>query len=196
MTRGKKVAPSGVIAFEPKLCTGCGTCEIMCSSRDTGISNPKWSCITIHYDPTEAESFCDVCNQCPYPACLYACPEIAISVDEETGARYIDPEKCDQCGTCLNACPFTPDKAMIKRCEDQNGPVYIKCDLCRGRPQGPMCVQFCPTCALTFVDASSRKRRSVQKKRREEGKVNDVLSQDFFKTDSEKEKGGQKDKTT
>jgi len=137
MTRGKKVAPSGVIAFEPKLCTGCGTCEIMCSSRDTGISNPKWSCITIHYDPTEAESFCDVCNQCPYPACLYACPKKAISVDEETGARYIDPEKCDQCGTCLDACPFTPDKAMIKRCEDQNGPVCIKMRSMQGQAPGP-----------------------------------------------------------
>src|SRR5210317_1548205 len=109
MTDTIKVPISGVIAFDPDACTGCGTCELACSSRAGNIINPKWSCITVHYDSTQGEASHDVCIQCRYPSCLYACPSDAIAVDEKTGARYMDQDKCVACGSCQKACPFTPD---------------------------------------------------------------------------------------
>lgn len=190
MTNVAKLPISGVIAFVQDVCTGCGTCELVCSSRLEGISNPKLSCITIYYNPVEGEPTHDICNQCEYPPCVYACPGDAILVDEVTGARYIDEETCVDCGLCYEACPYTPDRAMIKTRVEDDKEKYFKCDLCKDRPEGPMCVQYCPTRALIFVNASSRKRGDRGEKDTEQGKVADILSKNFFKPTSEQEKGG------
>ena len=156
--KATRVPPSGVITFEPEICTGCGSCELICSLAHDAESNPAFSRITIHYDPLEAEATYDVCQQCRYPSCLYACPVEAILIHEESGARYIDDETCTGCGLCYKACPFMPERTMIKIREGDERKEYIKCDLCKDQQDGPMCVQYCPTEALTLVPAKSRKR--------------------------------------
>jgi carbon-monoxide dehydrogenase iron sulfur subunit len=188
MTDTIKVPISGVIAFDPDACTGCGTCELACSSRSGNIINPKWSCITVHYDSTQGEASHDVCVQCRYPSCLYACPSDAIAVDEKTGARYMDQDKCVACGSCQKACPFTPDRAMIKSREANGKNEYFKCDLCKDQNEGPMCVQFCPSKALSFVSARNRKKGLVDLEEADQNKMVSPMKHDFFKPESKQEK--------
>lgn len=149
---------SGVVVMDPTACTGCGTCELVCSSRDTSVAHPALSCITLRYDPWEGAAGCDICLQCEYPACLYACPQGAIAEDEVTGARYIDPMRCKGCGTCFRACPLTPERPVIKFRTVEGRRKYFKCDLCRGQEGGPRCVRYCPTGALRLIAAPERMR--------------------------------------
>jgi carbon-monoxide dehydrogenase iron sulfur subunit len=158
---------SGVIRADADLCMTCRECEVACSLSHDGECNPGLSRIHIEYDdfrpgpPTIV-----VCKQCDWPACYYACAakwgEPAIHIDPQSGARYIDPSLCRGCGTCLKACPLTPEN------EETSPPVigykpvgrkrvYLKCDLCIARPEGPACVQICPGQALTFVPAEGRR---------------------------------------
>jgi Fe-S-cluster-containing hydrogenase component 2 len=119
-----------------------------------------------------------------YFACAAKWGEPAIRIDADeyiradehirphSGARYIDPSLCRGCGACLKACPLTPERKEPAReepaPEEQAPPVigykavgrkrvYLKCDLCFTRPEGPACVQICPGNALTFVSAERRK---------------------------------------
>jgi len=83
-----------------------------------------------------------VCEQCANPYCQNVCPTGAISLNEETGAREVDPDTCIGCGLCAKYCPrgvvfLDPDLGKA-----------VKCDLCGGEPQ---CVEACPTGALEII---------------------------------------------
>ncbi|MBU2607880.1 MAG: 4Fe-4S binding protein, partial [Chloroflexi bacterium] len=54
---------------------------------------------------TEAERcfHCGNCNLCEN--CYVFCPDIAISLDEETGSLIIDRTICKSCGICIKECP-------------------------------------------------------------------------------------------
>ena len=54
---------------------------------------------------TEAERcfHCGNCNLCEN--CYIFCPDIAISLDEETGSLIIDRTLCKSCGICIKECP-------------------------------------------------------------------------------------------
>jgi Fe-S-cluster-containing hydrogenase component 2 len=152
---------SGIIEVNEELCLTCRECEVSCSLYHESECNPSLSRIRIQYDdftPGPPEIF--VCKQCDWPACYYACVALwddpAILIDKSTGARYIDPEKCRGCGACMRACPLTPERSIINLKRVGNKKVYLKCDLCRGRAEGPVCVQICPGNALRFVPAEER----------------------------------------
>lgn len=153
------------LRFDPKLCAGCGYCEIACAQfheGDAGATNrnhftakpliksmgvspisanaPGWP------QPLAMATFADFstnefCRQCDSPECLDVCPENAIYVDPKTGARVVDESKCQGCGDCVDACQFD----MIHINPDTQ--TAYKCDLCGGDPQ---CVAWCPTKAITF----------------------------------------------
>lgn len=138
---GTKLA-QGRVVHNPDICSGCRTCEIVCSVYHDGKASSsrsrlQWSknvmdaCITDIY----------TCRQCAGPECVAVCPSGALSIDEQTGARVIDEETCVGCRLCEGACPVTP--SMIRYDEKAN--TCFKCDLCGGDPQ---CVKFCPTGAL------------------------------------------------
>ena len=152
---------SGVIEVDEDLCMTCRECEVSCSLYHDGECNPSLSRIRIWYDDfTPGAPSVVVCKQCDWPACYYACAsrwdDPAIRIDEATGARYIDPEKCRGCKACMNACPMTPERAVISFKKVGNKRIYFKCDLCRDRAEGPVCVQICPGNALEFVPAEER----------------------------------------
>ena len=151
-----KLPRSGVIQVNSELCLTCRECEVACSLYHEDECRPSVSRIRLSFDDfTPGIPSLTVCKQCDWPACLYACQsrwdEPAISIDEGTGARVIDPLLCRGCGACVRACPLTPERTVIVAKKVDGKRVYLKCDLCFDRPEGPVCVQICPVGALTYV---------------------------------------------
>ncbi|MBI4495033.1 MAG: 4Fe-4S dicluster domain-containing protein [Chloroflexi bacterium] len=164
---GARVAEA-VVFPDPSLCIGCLTCEVICSRvhQEAGLSAlPR---IRIYNDPKvkvdpEVErnypgrgSFTQTpCLQCPAPECLSVCPVSALQVEPRTGARYIREDRCVSCGRCAEACPFPVwDEARATSGEklgqksrityDPDRDIFVKCDLCYFRAEGPACAERCP----------------------------------------------------
>jgi len=66
--------------------------------------------------------------------------------DPETGNVTGDSNRCVGCWMCLMVCPFG---AIAHNVETG---IAVKCDLCKDEPEGPSCVQACPTKALVYCD--------------------------------------------
>lgn len=127
----------------PKKCNGCRICELVCSNRIfPDACNPRYALLRIE-DRSLDKDVPVVCRECPSPGCKEACTRGAFYRDEVTGALKIDPTLCDNCGDCVRGCPFD---VMV---EPFSMNVPLKCDFCDG---DPLCVKFCPTGALEFLD--------------------------------------------
>lgn len=145
-----RTAPiAGRIAHNPDLCAGCGVCGLMCSLYQEQEASRHLSRSEIVREPFEASYSLNVCRQCPSPSCYQACPlkDSALRIDKTTGVKYIDSESCDGCGDCTRACPMEPARVKF----DPDKQVALKCDLCRKRENGPICVEYCSQQALTIV---------------------------------------------
>jgi carbon-monoxide dehydrogenase iron sulfur subunit len=135
------------IFYDSASCSGCRTCEAVCSLFHEGKVSPDLSRIRIstwEYEGWRSEIY--VCKQCQGAECLAACHWGSISIDEQTGAKVIDEEKCNGCKECVEVCPCSPS------CIGYNAEkaVCFKCDLCGGDPQ---CVKYCQEGALSFKEA-------------------------------------------
>jgi len=154
---------SGVIQVDEHPCMTCRECEVACSLAHEGECNPALSRIRIVFDDF-SPGFPDmrVCKQCDWPACYYACAAVneeqALRIDPVTGARYVLESACRGCGACARACPLTPERSVIALKKVGRKRISFKCDLCKDRPAGPVCVQVCPGKALTYIPAAERKR--------------------------------------
>jgi carbon-monoxide dehydrogenase iron sulfur subunit len=144
---------SGVIVHNPDLCRGCFICELACSAYHEGECSSYLSRIHVNAQDLDLNFPAVVCAQCSSPSCYFACPlkDSALPIDAETGACYINEDECTGCGECAEACPL-PSKPIWSK---QSG-TFFKCDLCRGRKGGPICVELCPRKALTFVARGKR----------------------------------------
>ncbi|MBQ9955502.1 MAG: 4Fe-4S dicluster domain-containing protein [Eggerthellaceae bacterium] len=132
----------GRVVHDSDICSGCRTCEAVCTLYHEGVSGSELSRLKWDKDTMDA-CITDIytCKQCAGAECMAVCPTGALHVDETTGARVIDEKKCTGCQLCMAACPCNPP--MIKYNAAKN--VCFKCDLCGGDPQ---CVKFCPMGAL------------------------------------------------
>jgi Fe-S-cluster-containing hydrogenase component 2 len=161
-TKPTKLQRAGVIQVDPEKCQACRECEMACSLAHEGECNPALARIRVVFDDY-AIGLPDirVCKQCDWPACYYAClgkwGDSAILIDARTGARYVDPDKCRGCGACARACPLTPERPVLHARKVGRKSIYYKCDLCRDRAGGPLCVAICPGNALTFTPAEKRR---------------------------------------
>jgi carbon-monoxide dehydrogenase iron sulfur subunit len=130
-------------------CTGCHTCELMCSFAHHGEFNPRKARIRTTVFLHEELAVPVICSQCEDAWCQRICPAGAISKTTlpASGARLVqvDEQKCVGCRMCVMACPFG---AM--RIGEQGH--AEKCDLCDGDPR---CAQFCPRGALGFAEAQT-----------------------------------------
>jgi len=126
-------------------CTGCRTCEAVCSAMHAGGSNPTRSRIHVVKWEWEGVMIPIMCFQCQDAPCLMACPVSALSRDEELGRVVIDYDRCIGCKLCITVCPFGGMGF------DSVANIVMKCDFCDGTP---FCVRFCSTQAIEFVDAS------------------------------------------
>jgi len=154
---------SGVIEVDESLCLTCRECEVSCSLYHEGECNPSLSRIRVAFDDfVPGPPSIVVCKQCDWPACYYACAarweEPAMAIDEASGVRYVDSEKCRGCGSCMRACPLTPERSVMSFKEVERSRVYFKCDLCYNRARGPVCVEVCPGKAVKFVPADGRRK--------------------------------------
>lgn len=142
-----------VIHVEPKRCTGCKSCEIVCSLYHEGEVNPAKSRISVMSWEKEGIDIPVLCQQCEDPPCQDACPTHALYREKATGAMLINEEACIGCRMCILACPFGAPSVR-----GETGEV-IKCDLCGGDPQ---CVRFCEPKAIQYME---RAKISLSKKR-------------------------------
>lgn len=142
-----------VLAIDYQKCTGCRLCELVCSVKHEGVSNPTRSRIKIEKWESEGLYIPMSCQQCEDAPCMAVCPVKAISRDETLDRITVDYDVCIGCRACVAVCPFG---AMSFDTIDRK---VIKCDLCDGDPQ---CVRFCDMKAVDYVDAD---RVSVFKKR-------------------------------
>ena len=145
---GKIALAKGVVLADKSVCSGCRTCEVVCSNFNSeGRNSAALSRLILDKDYVRGDYQPRVCFQCLDPPCLPACPVDALRVDKESGtyARVIDESVCIGCKKCLEACDryFVLPRPRF----DPEKEICIKCHLCLGDPK---CVKYCPTGALRF----------------------------------------------
>lgn len=119
-------------------CSGCRTCQVICSLHNFSENNPKKAAISIigHF-PSPGHYEIRVCDQCG--VCYATCSAEAIY--EKNGIYFVDKEKCTGCGECIEACP---SGAMMQHPAEK---APIKCVAC-GK-----CVELCQRGAIYDADA-------------------------------------------
>lgn len=133
-------------------CTGCRTCEVVCSfSRNRRINPRKARIEVVRVDKTGLD-IPVVCVQCAKPRCAEVCPSGAILKDD-VGIVRLDEEKCVGCGICADACAI----GAIRIDPDSKMPLI--CDLCGGKPK---CVDWCKPNALIFNSSPEKGKRKWQ----------------------------------
>ncbi len=136
-----------------RICSGCETCQLMCSLEHTGAFNPLRSRIKV-VPLSVGVTIPVTCQQCEDPWCQKACPEKAIVPHKGLSIPVVDEKKCTGCMNCIGACPFG---IMVF---DPGKKKALKCDLCGGTPA---CVQHCPSKVLVLAghgeSAEIRRRR-------------------------------------
>jgi Fe-S-cluster-containing hydrogenase component 2 len=139
------------INVDSRLCNGCGLCELACSLVKEGSCNPSLSRIHVAKDHERQEFKLTVCHQCVIPYCMSVCSQDAIKV--KYGALVILEGQCTGCGLCGERCPFNSNQKIIFAHPLKS--VYVKCDLCIERQDGPACVSVCPTGAISLKEKKS-----------------------------------------
>jgi carbon-monoxide dehydrogenase iron sulfur subunit len=142
------------IAVDLEKCTGCRTCELVCSFERSGVFNPKKSAIRVVKEDLMGLDGPLVCQFCRNPQCVAACPEGALAKDPTLGFITVDETKCTGCRLCEEACPF----GAVSFHPEVDKPII--CNLCGGKPA---CVEWCDVGALAFSSAKSAE--GVQAKR-------------------------------
>lgn len=128
----------------PKVCTGCRSCELECSFYHYNENNPARALLRIAKVEEKSLDIPVVCRHCMKAPCMNACPVEAIIRDPQTNAVKILQDKCIGCRACVTACPFNIIVVDPKSNEVR------KCDLCDGNPR---CASVCPTKAIVFARA-------------------------------------------
>ncbi|MBW2143230.1 MAG: (4Fe-4S)-binding protein [Deltaproteobacteria bacterium] len=140
MKAEKKKKIIKVIKIDVDKCNGCRACEVICSTFHAApkysSNNPARSRIRVIHDPLK-----DL--YVPVYAGEYAEAECA-GRDKYT----IDGKEYDECAFCRASC------ASRDQFREPDSGLPLKCDMCESDPplSEPMCVQWCITDALTFVE--------------------------------------------
>jgi len=160
VTKQISVPVSGYISWDATKCVSCGRCKAACAVYHEGGTAPLLSGIgwfeNKWFDGWDGEvpAYPFFCQQCDAPDCYTQCPlkDSALCIDATTGARYVDKTKCTGCGMCVQVCPLDPPRVNVDPAQNK----AIKCDLCKGRTGGPVCVYVCDRLALTLVTKDAR----------------------------------------
>jgi Fe-S-cluster-containing hydrogenase components 2 len=141
-------------------CIGCRTCEVACvvahqDTQDCASVSREAFFPRIQVVKGDMLSSAVACHQCEDAPCANVCPTGAIRREKSHVA--VDQTRCIGCKSCMVACPFGAMRVTVHNARPQ----AIKCDLCHHRPQGPACVEACPTSALRCVDVDTLSARNL-----------------------------------
>jgi len=132
------------IYFQKKnLCSGCLSCQTVCSMAQSDACHPESACVRIDLQPFSGNHGATVCRQCSDALCAKNCPTQAIKFQEGRKYWYIDYNICITCRTCMKHCPYGAlfyDEIHYK---------VIKCDTCDGDFR---CVEACKFDVLECSD--------------------------------------------
>ncbi len=137
------------VISNPEKCSGCRICELVCSIKKEGVSNPSKGRIKIAriYPGFDMATACRFCED---PPCVLLCPRDALKKGKN-GMIGLYKEKCDGCGICVEACEF----GAITMHPDEKMPIF--CDLCGDDPE---CIKYCPENALEIASAEKIAQRA------------------------------------
>ncbi len=130
------------IKINPENCSGCKTCEIVCSLNRCSKVSPGKSNIRVKNSYVEDRrlDIPHICRNCRTAYCAISCPKEAIR--EDNGLVILDYDLCDNCGICIENCPF----GSIFRNENHE---VTKCNFCEGEF---LCTRFCSTKAIELEE--------------------------------------------
>ena len=120
------------LMIKPEKCTGCRTCELVCSFGHYEQFNPRMSNVTVMEYDAASIAIPVMCLQCEEACCMKVCPVKAITQDEN-GAMVMNYERCIGCKMCMNACPlgnisYSPRLRKVFKCDLCGGELTIRKD--------------------------------------------------------------------
>ncbi len=144
------------LLVNPERCMGCHTCELACAVAHTHAGSFVGATIAAEaLSPrnrvvrVSGTNFPTQCRQCEDAPCVKVCP---------TGATYrtesytaVNPKVCIACKLCMMVCPFGAIQMGSVGANSHSKRAAIKCDLCVDRPEGPACIDSCPTRAISLT---------------------------------------------
>jgi carbon-monoxide dehydrogenase iron sulfur subunit len=134
-------------------CTGCRTCELICSFTHNNSINPRKARIYIYKNERNGIDTPIICLHCDEPQCAEACPNDAIVINPSLGIVEVNYENCARCGICADACINSAINI------DPESKLPLICNLCYGNPK---CVEWCPTDALIFNPTNKINKESLE----------------------------------
>lgn len=137
-------------------CINCKTCEMSCNNYHGLRDIHRRNVVTFEDKDNGSIHFSISCNHCLNPVCVSICPENNFQ-KLSNGVVVHNPNHCQKCMRCVNACPFHAPKVnpITNRVE--------KCNLCIDRlDEGlkPICVENCITNALGVIEVNPKERTS------------------------------------
>ena len=145
-----------IVQYSPEysLCAGCEACSMICGLKHEGFTSPGNARIKVNLGTRSMIHEILSCQQCLDHPCYEACPkkDAAMCLDPETGIAYIDEDNCIGCGLCIRACKFDPPRISMRRNKERKLWRAVKCDLCRGNPEGPQCIKTCQVVCIGLSD--------------------------------------------
>lgn len=123
-------------------CSGCRICEAVCSFIHENSFGSSTSRMTVIKEDRFGFDLPVQCWHCRNCAPAGSCPSKALRRNRE-GLICVDEEKCTGCGLCVRTCRIGAIKLHPERLTP------LVCDLCGGKP---VCVEKCPTKALTYSE--------------------------------------------
>ncbi len=164
-----------LVIADPVKCIGCRTCEVACVLAHSAPDALR-KLAAAHFIPrlklvkTSKVSTPVQCRQCEDAPCAKVCPTGALVHDHDS--IQVIQTRCIGCKSCVMACPYgameivTREAVLTERQlpAGSHAVEAYKCDLCIHRPQGPSCIEVCPTKSIYTIDAkvladNIRKRR-------------------------------------
>ena len=142
------------VVSDPSRCIGCSACRVTCTESHRRRALRPASRISLV--KTRTVSAAVTCHQCEGAPCMTVCPEGAIV--QERDRLHVDESRCTGCLLCALVCPFgavypsARSAGLLRQKETGAYTSVVMCDLCAKSPNGPRCVEACPTKALALVD--------------------------------------------